>query len=183
MLSDRSILRQMEKGAIKISAPDSGVYAPLYMWQLQPVSVDLRLGGLSYKDGTRLPLEQEGYWHIKPGQFLLGSTLETVGINENLWGDVRGKSTLAREGLIVETAGLIDPGFEGELTLELFNMSAELLTLGYGQPICQVMFGWVDSTPKRIYGQADNHYQGQTGPTPSWRVEGHATPPPPPKEC
>lgn len=169
MLSDRSILRQMESGAILIAADDL-IEGRLYPWQLQPVSVDLRLGGLSYKSGPTLPLEENGYWHINPGQFLLGSTMETVGVNENIWGDCRGKSTLAREGLIVEAAGLIDPGFEGQLTLEMFNMSSQLLTLQYGQPICQVMFGWVDTTPKRIYGQAGNHYQGQTGPTPSWRV-------------
>lgn len=173
MLSDVSIARQMEKGAIKIATAESDVYG-LLPWQLQPVSVDLRLGGVALKNGMPLPLVEATWatadWHIKPRQFLLGSTIETVGISENLWGDVRGKSTLAREGLIVETAGLIDPGFEGELTLELFNMSDETLPLTYGQPICQVMFGWVDTTPKRIYGQADNHYQGQTGPTPSWRL-------------
>lgn len=168
MLSDRSILKQMESGDILITADDSNP-GHLLPWQIQPVSVDLRLGGLSTKNGTPLP-HDEGVWTIEPGQFLLGCTMEVVGVSENIWGDCRGKSTIAREGLIVEAAGLIDPGFEGQLTLELFNMSAERLPLQYGQPICQVMFGWVDTTPKRIYGQADNHYQGQTGPTPSWRV-------------
>lgn len=170
MLSDRSILKQIEAGAIKIEVEGDDVYAPLYEWQIQPVSVDLRLGGIAVKNGTPLPPDDHGVWTIRPGQFLLGCTMETVGLSENIWGDVRGKSTIAREGLIVETAGLIDPGFEGQLTLEIFNMSDEMLGLQRGQPICQVMFGWVDTTPKRIYGQADNHYQGQTGPTPSWRV-------------
>lgn len=179
MLSDRSILKQIESGAIKITAEDDeypldASHEPprsaLLPWQVQPVSVDLRLGGLSMKNGTPLLSDEWGVWTIEPGQFLLGCTMEIVGVSENIWGDVRGKSTIAREGLIVEAAGLIDPGFEGQLTLELFNMSAERLALLHGQPICQVMFGWVDTTPKRIYGQADNHYQGQTGPTPSWRV-------------
>lgn len=71
---------------------------------------------------------------------------------------------------MIEAAGLVDPGFEGELTLELFNMSDEPIVLERKQPICQVCFQWTDTTPERIYGKAGNHYQGQTGPTPSWRL-------------
>lgn len=135
--------------------------------QFQPVSIDLRLGAVSHRDGTEV--EGRPLWTIEPHQFLLGSTLETVGVSENLVGLVHGKSTLAREGLIVEAAGLVDPGFTGELTLEMFNMTDVPIMLHRGQSICQLTLHWTDSTPDRVYGQADNHYQGQVGPTPSWR--------------
>lgn len=167
MLSDRSIKREIERRHLTITTPDK---QPLHAWQWQPISVDLRLGAVSLKNGTRLPLADDDTWTIKPHQFLLGSTWETVGLNENLVGTVEGKSTIAREGLIVESAGLVDPGFRGQLTLELFNMTDEPITLGYLQPICQIVLHWTDTTPERIYGQASNHYQGQTGPTPSWRM-------------
>lgn len=136
--------------------------------QFQPVSIDLRLGAVSFKDGTEV--DGRPLWRIEPHQFLLGSTLETVGVSENLVGMVHGKSTLAREGLIVEAAGLVDPGFTGELTLEMFNMTDAPIPLHRGMSICQLTLHWTDSTPDRMYGQADNHYQGQAGPTPSWRV-------------
>jgi dCTP deaminase len=102
-------------------------------------------------------------------RFMLGSTVEHVELSANLVGKVEGKSTRARQGLIVESAGLVDPGFHGELTLEIFNMSEEDIHLEYGMKICQVYFHWVDTTPKRTYGHFDlgSHYQDQSGPTPA----------------
>lgn len=167
MLSDRSIQRAIEKGNLSISRP-SGM--ALRDWQFQPVSIDLTLGRVSLRNGTPLPADWGGGWYIQPHQFLLGSTLENIGLNENLVGMVHGKSSIAREGLMVECAGLVDPGFYGELTLELFNMTSEPISLLRHQPICQLTLHWTDTTPERVYGQADNHYQGQTGPTPSWRL-------------
>lgn len=185
MLSDRTIKKQMAKGHLRIEPPDG---KPLRDWQIQPVSVDLRLGGVSLRNGTPLPASVDAMpfsdtarygpgnpqpkgWVIRPHQFLLGSTWEAVGVCENIVGTVEGKSTIAREGLMIESAGLVDPNFHGELTLELFNMSDEPIRLLFGQPICQVCFQWTDTTPERKYGEADNHYQGQRGPTPSWRLE------------
>lgn len=167
MLSDRSIQRAIDKGHLLITRPDG---IDLRDWQLQPVSIDLLLGGVSLRNGTPLPADEWGGWDIKPHQFLLGSTLENIGLDQNLVGVVHGKSTIAREGLMVEAAGLVDPGFRGELTLELFNMTTEPISLLKYQPICQLTLHWTDTTPNRVYGEADNHYQGQTGPTPSWRM-------------
>lgn len=160
MLSDRSIRKAIREGHLKIESVDGPV--SLKGWQIQPVSIDLRLGAMALRNGTPLP-----GWTIKPGQFLLGSTYENVGLNENLVGMVHGKSTIAREGLMVECAGLVDPGFHGQLTLELFNMTDEPITLALLQPICQLTLHWTDTTPELTYGQANNHYQGQRGPTPS----------------
>lgn len=170
MLSDRSIRKAIREGHLKIESAVGPV--PLKGLQIQPISVDLRLGAMALRNGTPLPVlrwgDVEG-WVIKPGQFLLGSTDENVGLSENLVGMVHGKSTIAREGLMVECAGLVDPGFHGQLTLELFNMTDEPITLALLQPICQLTLHWTDTTPELTYGQANNHYQGQTGPTPSWR--------------
>lgn len=167
MLSDRSIIREIERGHLHIGGPDGG---PLLPWQIQPVSVDLRLGSVALCNGTPLPPDGDT-WVIHPHEFLLGSTYESVRLSENLVGTVHGKSTIAREGLMVEAAGLVDPGFRGELTLELFNMSRTAITLVRLQPICQVTLHWTDTTPQRVYNERDNHYQGQTGPTPSWRYQ------------
>lgn len=162
----------MDKGELSIAAPDGET---LRDWQFQPVSVDLRLGGVSLKNGTPIPTDKPfkepgaGWW-IQPLQFLLGSTWERAEVCGNIVGTVEGKSTIAREGLMIEAAGLVDPGFGGEITLELFNMSDEPIRLDFLQPICQVCFQWTDTTPERTYGKVNNHYQGQQGPTPSWRL-------------
>lgn len=167
MLSDRSIRRAIDRGHLAVTRPDG---IELRDWQVQPVSIDLLLGGVSLRNGTPLPADEWGGWDIKPHQFLLGSTVENICLSENLVGMVHGKSTIAREGLMVECAGLVDPGFQGQLTLELFNMTGEPISLLRYQAICQLTLHWTDTTPERIYGQADNHYQGQAGPTPSWRL-------------
>lgn len=171
MLSDRTIKKLLDKGHLKVEAADSGVWP----WQIQPVSIDLRLGKVSIKNGTALPLTTfwpsgEAGWVIEPGQFLLGSTYERIEVCENLVGTIVGKSTIAREGLMVEAAGLVDPGFGGQITLELFNLSDERIQLDLHQPICQMTLDWTDTTPERKYNSTDNHYQGQMGPTPSWRL-------------
>lgn len=164
MLSDRSIRRELEAGRLGVTTPDGPLSTKSI--QIQPVSIDLRLGAVSLRNG--MPLLEK--WIIWPQQFLLGSTYETVSLCENLVATVEGKSTIAREGLIVEAAGLVDPGFHGELTLELFNMSDRAIRLDRLQLICQLALHRVDTTPELTYGQANNHYQGQVGPTPSWRL-------------
>lgn len=172
MLSDKTIRRLVEKGELTIDVTDGEC---LFDDQFQPASVDLRLGGLSYKDGTPagLPsLRANRCAWLPARKFMIGSTIEFIGLCENLVGNVEGKSTCAREGLMVEAAGLVDPGFRGQLTLELFNMSDEPIRLNYGALICQLTLDWMDTTPDRTYGHSDlgSHYQGQQGPTKSWRM-------------
>lgn len=170
MLSDRTINLLREKGEISILTPDS--LPSFFPGQIQTVSVDLRLGGL-LEDGMHPRYEQTdlraGTYYLKPGQFVLGSTVEVIKLSGNVVGMVHGKSTRARQGLIVHAAGLVDPGFNGQLTLEMYNMSGWGIPLEFGMLICQISFDWVDTTPERLYGDPElgSHYQGQYGPTPA----------------
>lgn len=152
--------------------------------QLQPASVDLRLGkeflvadahavGLIVPGSTRPEdvmqrvVLAEGAWlHLHPGQFVLGTTVETVRCPGDLVGHVMGKSSLGRWGLMIHaTAGFIDPGFTGQITLELSNVAPAPIALTAGMRICQVAFTHLDVHPRRLYGdpRLNSHYQGQTG--------------------
>lgn len=154
MFSDKEIRRLVEAQGVIFPFPEDR--------QFQPVSVDLTLGAvlgsMAFADG--------GYW-LEPGQFILGSTSETVTMPTHIVGQVHGKSTLARMGLLVECAGLIDPGFIGEVTLELKNLNHARIKLELGMPVCQISFSEVSGYVERPYGHPDlgSHYQNQVGPT------------------
>jgi len=165
MLSDRTIRRLLRTGELEIRYIDFD--------QIQSVSVDLRLESIADYQGNLLGFDGDylgrtGYWMV-PQQFVLGCTIEYLKIPNNLVGQVHGKSTRARQGLIVESAGLVDPGFQGQLTLEIFNMSHMPVFLEFGSLMAQISFDWVDTTPEHSYGHPalNSHYQGQTGPTPA----------------
>lgn len=103
--------------------------------------------------------------------FKLSHTVETIRLPKHLCAQVNGKSSLGRLGLLVHaTAGFIDPGFEGQITLELKNLSSKPLLLAAGQPIAQLVFHRLTSPPQRPYGhpQLGSHYQGQVGTTRSY---------------
>jgi len=139
---------------------------------IQPCSVDVHFAGVRRRSG-QVWAPASGDWVLYPGDFILGFVQETFCMPDNVMGEVSGKSTLAREGLQVHAAGLVDPGFCGGLTLELKNLHhADPLTLLVGEPIAQVKFSWLDEPVDKEYGHPDvgSHYQGQTGPTPSWRL-------------
>lgn len=163
MLSDRSIREMINKGCIGIDPfPEDP--------QFQPASIDLRLDAVMDGDGYLFadqPEEGYNFYMIQPGQFMLGSTAERVQLRQNVVGQVHGKSTLARSGLIVHAAGLVDPGFQGQLTLEMFNMSRVPIHLKHDMVICQITFELLSSAPDRLYGHPGlfSKYQGQTGPT------------------
>lgn len=161
MLSDRSIRRYLSCGDLDIKPFPAEV-------QFQPVSVDLLLG--SAKDAAWWINDEGKKNYVIPSfEFVLASTCETITLGRNIAGTVHGKSTWARRGLQVHAAGLVDPGFTGELTLELFNMSRRDLLLSEGEAIAQISFCLLSSTPDRAYGEEglNSHYQGQTGPTPA----------------
>lgn len=172
MLSDRSIQKMIGTGDIRINGttPDDH--------QFQPVSIDLRLGDIRDSDGyLHLTPDDEAYnpgfpYMMQPGEFMLGSTIEEIQLSCQLVGQVHGKSTLARKGLLVHAAGLVDPGFRGQLTLEMLNMSGEPIALKRGMLICQITFEFLSCTPERAYGDDGlrSRYQGQWGPTPAWEV-------------
>lgn len=153
---------------------------PFSTEQVQPVSYDVLLGD-SYKrlrstKARNITRPSESEWEtyehvpeirIRPHEFLLASTLETVHIPETIVARLEGKSTIARQGLIVHAAGLIDPGFHGQITLELHNETSTDLILPVGTRIGQLTFVHLTEAPMRAYGNKhlNSHYQGQTGAT------------------
>jgi dCTP deaminase len=107
---------------------------------------------------------------IHPGEFVLGRTLERVKIPEDVVARIEGKSSLGRLGLIVHaTAGFVDPGFEGTLTLEITNLTRVPIMLYAGLLIAQLSFMALDAPAEQPYGSAElgSHYQGQTAATES----------------
>jgi len=107
---------------------------------------------------------------LHPGEFVLGSTYERIGMPDDLVGRVEGKSSLGRLGLMIHsTAGFIDAGFDGHITLELANVASLPITLYPGMKIGQISFMQMTSPADKPYGQGatGSKYQGQRGPTPS----------------
>lgn len=146
ILSDRDIRDEIERGNITIDPPHPDA--------IQPASLELHIDrDLLIRDN-----------------FLLGCTIETVTINNTLCAQVNGKSSLGRLGLLVHaTAGFVDPGFSGQLTLELKNISGRVIQLQQGQAVAQLVFHRLSSPAEKPYGHESlrSHYQGQVGPTPS----------------
>lgn len=105
---------------------------------------------------------------LAPNAFVLMSTIETVEVSTHLSSAVAGKSSRAREGIAVEFAGWVDPGFMGNLTLEVKNNLPFPIRMTAGMPIAQVIFELLRTPSQRPYG-ARGHYMGQSGPTPSWK--------------
>ena len=176
-LSDSEIKRRMfVKGREQIIiTPEPGSQS------IQPTSVDLHLSStlrlypLPIR-GLRLVLDPEqgadtrekhfGTHELEPGDFLLASTLEHVTIPHDLVAIVEGKSSLGRIGLAVHiTAGFIDPGFRGNITLELKNVNAHPILLTGGMAICQLCFEPILGTVERPYGSPGlrSRYQDSTG--------------------
>jgi dCTP deaminase len=105
-------------------------------------------------------------WELSPREFILGCTEEYVTLSPDMAARVEGKSSIGRLGVVVHiTAGFIDPGFEGQITLEIVNLAPWAIKLYAGMPIAQIVFEPVNS-PERDYSQT-GRYQGQTGPTES----------------
>ena len=122
-----------------------------------------RLSRVRPKGMFCLEVEEGDFWHIDPGEFVLASTAETVRVPDDVIVTVHGKSTVARCGLQVHSAGLIDPGFCGQITLEMFNMGRRAIVVSRGDLICQITVQRLEestSIPYSLVGQ----YGNQTGP-------------------
>ena len=166
LLSDRDILAYMDFG-LDIEPFDKES-------QLQPASVDLRLGSKQFN--LRNHVEQEGdelvFYPACHGNFYLAHTKEEVSIPSGLAASMWGRSSIGRKGLIIHTAGWIDPGFEGQLVLEIANFSDTPVRLPAGQRVCQLTFHEV-SPPIEDYGEKEgSKYQDQRGIQQS-RLENH----------
>jgi dCTP deaminase len=159
LLSDKTIGELVVAGEIGIVPLPADV-------QYQPVSLDLLLGNSWSREGEAGGPEHryiESKTVIRPGQFVLACTRERVSLPAHIAGFVHGKSTWARKGLMVEAAGLVDPGFDGTITLELKNLSHHPISLSAGMAICQISFQITDVAVLRPYGSEGLHsrYQHQ----------------------
>ncbi len=179
VLSDRTIREQIAGGRIIIDPYDPDC--------VQPSSVDLHLSHqfrvfrnvrhpyidvrCDLSDLTELmEIEKDQPFILHPGEFVLGSTLEWVGLPDDIVGRLEGKSSLGRLGLIIHsTAGYVDPGWQGRLTLELSNVANLPITLYQGMRIGQISFLQMTTPVENPYGSSvlRSKYQGQSEPTPS----------------
>ena len=179
ILSDRSIREALDAGHIVIDPLDEGA--------VQPSSVDLRLGHgfrvfrnhtMSHIDVKQdlseltslVEVDADDPFILHPGEFVLGATLERVVLPDDLVARLEGKSSLGRLGLLIHsTAGFVDPGFDGQLTLELSNVANLPITLYPGMRIGQISFQRMTTPADRPYGSGElgSKYHGQRGPVPS----------------
>lgn len=157
---------------------------PLAREQVQPASVDLRLGttfvcftklltpgaiDMRDRDVPSYPVSVgngDTYFELAPGQLVLGTTVERVELGPRMWAKIEGKSSLGRMGLAVHvTAGFVDPGFRGQVTLEMYNLNPNPIRLRPGLAICQVSFGELVTVARRPYGTPGlgSRYQDQVG--------------------
>lgn len=180
MLSDREL-----RAAIK--SEDINFFPPLEDHQIQPSSIDLRLAGHALvpmfagpNDGTgivsaemppamrKVPfMARDGnqVYELKQGEFCLVSTVEKICLSDRFAARVEGRSTMARLGLTIHSAGFIDPGFRGHITLELYNQGPWIIQLVENMRIAQICAFALSSPAMRPYGHADlgSKYQEQFG--------------------
>ena len=166
ILSDKTIQKLLDDGSLSI--------APLEAAQIQPASVDIRLGNtfsiVEDTPGGVISLSREiAYKTIRaetylllPGQFVLATTMEYFKLPDNMTAFVEGRSSVGRLGLFVQNAGWVDPGFEGEITLELYNANRCAIELQSGRRVGQLVFAQLDEHAQNPYR---GKYQGQTGAT------------------
>lgn len=179
LLSDRDIRTYVMTGSLGITPFDPEM--------IQPSSIDVRLGrDFQVMDGSfhtfidpaqhqpelfeKVEVADGDVFTLRPGEFALAATYERVAIPNDLAGRLEGKSSLGRLGLTVHTtAGFIDPGFEGQITLELVNLARWPIKLYPGMKIGQLCLMQMSSPVRYPYGHSRNgsHYQGQRGPTAS----------------
>jgi dCTP deaminase len=183
ILSDQDVKKYLEEGKISIEPLEDPER------QIQPSSVDLRIGN-EFK-GFRIirkpcidPLDKsdlESYMEsfhldqgeafiIHPGEFALATTYEAVKLPDDLVARVEGRSSMGRLGITMHvTAGYIDPGFQGKITLEISNIGKMPVALYTGQRVCQIVFETMTSPSQRPYGhpERDSKYMGQDRPVTS----------------
>jgi len=179
LLSDRDIRVELESGRVQLD--------PLDLGMIQPSSIDVRLDKYfrlfdnhkypfidpaeEQPDLTRgLDVVEGEPFILHPGEFVLGSTFEQVTLPDDIAARLEGKSSLGRLGLLTHsTAGFVDPGFSGHVTLELSNVATLPIKLWPGMKIGQLCFFRLSSSSENPYGSEKygSRYQGQRGPTAS----------------
>ena len=166
ILSDKTIKRMLKSGELSIS--------PLEEYQIQPASVDICLGDTfsTVKASESvitfgMPIEYEtvtkGAFLLMPHQFVLATTQEYFKLPNDLTAFVEGRSSVGRMGLFIQNAGWVDPGFEGEITLELFNASDKPILLKSGRRVGQLVFAKLDNEAENPYNGKYQKQRGATG--------------------
>lgn len=179
VLSDKTIKEYLNNGKILID--------PIDQSDIQPASVDLHIdkGILIFKNSAEpcidlrkelpnltenIEIKKGDPFMLHPGEFVLASTIERVKLSDNVVGRLEGKSSLGRVGLLIHsTAGYVDPGWDGQLTLELTNVAKLPITLYYGMRIGQISFLDLSTSAENPYGSSklSSRYQGQKDATAS----------------
>lgn len=179
LLSDRDIRAEIDKGRVTLEPYDPGM--------IQPSSIDVRIDkyfrvfenhryphidpSIEQADLTReVTPDGDEAFILHPGEFVLASTYEVISLPDDVAGRLEGKSSLGRLGLLTHsTAGWIDPGFSGHVTLELSNVAQLPIKLWPGMKIGQLCLFRTSSPSEHPYGSSvyGSRYQGQRGPTPS----------------
>lgn len=179
LLSDRDIRAEVQSGRVRVEPYDEAM--------IQPSSIDVRLDrffrvfenhkysvidpSVEQSELTRgVEVGPKEFFILHPGEFVLASTYEVISLPDDLAGRLEGKSSLGRLGLLTHsTAGFIDPGFSGHITLELSNVANLPVKLFPGMKIGQLCLIRLSSPAEHPYGSAlyGSRYQGQRGPTPS----------------
>lgn len=166
ILSDKTIYRMLQDNSLKI--------APLEEGQIQPASVDIRLGNtfrvvadsprgiITMKEQIEYKVIESDTYILLPNQFVLATTMEYIELPDDLTAFVEGRSSLGRMGLFIQNAGWVDPGFKGEITLELYNANRCAIELKCGRRVGQLVFAKLDDHALHPY---NGKYQGQTGAT------------------
>lgn len=166
ILSDKTLMKMLEEKTL--------VVEPLEKEQIQPASIDIRLGNtFSIVEDTStgiINLENEikyktittDSYILLPNQFVLATTMEYFDLPNDLTAFVEGRSSLGRMGLFIQNAGWVDPGFKGEITLELYNANRCAIELKAGRRVGQLVFAKMDDTALNPY---NGKYQGQKGAT------------------
>lgn len=166
ILSDKTLLKMLEEKEL--------VVEPIEREQIQPASIDIRLGNtFSIVEDTStgiINLENEikyktitsDTYILLPNQFVLATTMEYFDLPDDLTAFVEGRSSLGRMGLFIQNAGWVDPGFKGEITLELYNANRCAIELKAGRRVGQLVFAKMDDKALNPY---NGKYQGQRGAT------------------
>ncbi|MBR0536435.1 MAG: dCTP deaminase [Clostridia bacterium] len=166
ILSDKTLTKMLEEKTL--------IVEPIKKEQIQPASIDIRLGNtFSIVEDTStgiINLENEikyktittDSYILLPNQFVLATTMEYFDLPDDLTAFVEGRSSLGRMGLFIQNAGWVDPGFKGEITLELYNANRCAIELKAGRRVGQLVFAKMDDTALNPY---NGKYQGQRGAT------------------
>lgn len=153
-----------------------GLVYPITELSIQPASVDIRLGlgfkkpkysqnGVSHSFDKEVKYEKCGeyFYTLRPHEFCLGTTVECVNLPNNMTAFVEGRSSIGRMGLFIQNAGWVDPGFRGEITLELFNASDVPILLHAGTRVAQLVFCKTSSSCVKPYKGKYQNQKGTTG--------------------